>query len=117
MSACFTVLYVRVPRLFGELNISKGDGRFARRLMQLARTDLLILDDWGLYPLDTSARHDLLEILDDRVNARSTLITSQLPIDQLAHRHRRTDPRRRHPRTSSTQREIDAKTNLGIDTA
>lgn len=77
----FSVLYVRVPRLFEELNISKGDGRFARRLSALARTDLLILDDWGLHPLDASARHDLLEILDDRVNARSTLITSQLPIE------------------------------------
>jgi hypothetical protein len=56
------------------------DGRYPTLLAELARTDLLVLDDWGLTPLNDEQRRDLLEILDDRFNARSTLVTSQLPI-------------------------------------
>ena len=74
-----SVVYVRTPRLFVELRIAHGDGSFGRRLAILAKTDLLILDDWGLAPLNQSERNDLLEVLDDRVGTRSTLITSQLP--------------------------------------
>ncbi|MGI9142353.1 MAG: IS21-like element helper ATPase IstB [Fluviibacter phosphoraccumulans] len=74
-----SVLYVRTPRLFEELRIAHGDGSFGKRLVALAKTDLLILDDWGLAPLTQSDRNDLLEVLDDRVGSRSTLITSQLP--------------------------------------
>jgi len=77
----FSALYVRMPRLFEELRIAHGDGSFSRRLAALARTDLLLLDDWGLNPLTQPERSDLLEILDDRVGARSTLITSQLPLE------------------------------------
>lgn len=77
----FSALYVRVVRLFEELRIAHGDGSFSLRLAQLARTDLLILDDWALNPLDTAARGDLLEVLDDRVGTRSTIITSQLPVE------------------------------------
>lgn len=76
-----SVVYVRTPRLFEELRIAHGDGSFGRRLAALAKTDLLILDDWGLAPLNQSERNDLLEILDDRVGTRSTLITSQLPVE------------------------------------
>jgi DNA replication protein DnaC len=76
-----SVTYVRTPRLFEELRIAHGDGSFARRLAALAKTDLLILDDWGLAPLGQPERNDLLEILDDRVGNRSTLITSQLPVE------------------------------------
>ncbi len=76
-----SVAYVRTPRLFEELRIAHGDGSFGRRLAALAKTDLLILDDWGLAPLNQSERNDLLEILDDRVATRSTLITSQLPVE------------------------------------
>lgn len=79
-----SVAYVRTPRLFEELRIAHGDGSFGRRLAALAKTDLLILDDWGLAPLNQSERNDLLEVLDDRVGSRSTLITSQLPV---AHWH------------------------------
>ena len=61
--------------------MAHGDGSFGRRLIQLAKTDVLILDDWGLSPLDQSARTDLLEVIDDRVGTRSTLITSQLPTE------------------------------------
>jgi len=75
-----SVLYTRLPRLIDELTLAKGDGRIAARLKSLARVDLLILDDWGLQPLDGNARHHLLEILEDRYGQRSTLVTSQLPV-------------------------------------
>lgn len=77
----FSVFYVRVGRLFEELKIAHGDGSFSRRLAQLAKVDVLLLDDWGLQDLDQGARNDLLEVLDDRVGARSTVITSQLPLE------------------------------------
>lgn len=76
-----SVAYFRVPRLFEELRIAHADGSFTKRLIALARTDLLILDDWALAPIGQVERNDLLEILDDRVNTRATLITSQLPVD------------------------------------
>jgi DNA replication protein DnaC len=73
--------YVRLPRLFEELRIAHADGSFGRRLMQLARVDLIVIDDWGLAVPSAAERSDLLELLDDRVGSRSTLITSQLPIE------------------------------------
>ena len=75
-----SVLYVRVPKLFDELALAHGDGSFTRRLKSLAAAELLILDDWGLEPLGPQARHDLLEILEDRYDRRSTLVTSQVPV-------------------------------------
>ena len=77
-----SVLYQRVPRLFEALALARGDGRHPRLLRNLGRADLLILDDWGLEQLDAAARHDLLEILEDRYGRRSTMITSQLPVDR-----------------------------------
>ena len=77
-----SVLYQRVPRLFEELALARGDGRHARLLRSLGRVDLLVLDDWGLEPLDAAARHDLLEILEERYGRKSTLVTSQLPVDR-----------------------------------
>ena len=77
-----SVLYQRVPRLFEDLALARGDGRHRRLLRTLGRADLLILDDWGLEPLDAAARHDLLEIIEERYGRRSTIITSQLPIDR-----------------------------------
>lgn len=73
-------LYQRLPRLLHDLEIAKGDGRYRTMLAGLQRIDLLILDDWGVTPLTDANRRDLLEILGDRYGARSTLITSQLPI-------------------------------------
>lgn len=73
--------YVRLPRLFEELRIAHGDGSFGKRLATLAKIDLLLIDDWGLAPPSAKERSDLLEVLDDRVASRSTLITSQLPIE------------------------------------
>lgn len=75
-----TVQYLRVPRLFEDIAIAHGDGRYSKLLTQLAKTDVLVLDDWGLALLTDAARRDLLEILDDRHGHRSTLVTSQLPV-------------------------------------
>ena len=77
----FSVLYARAPRLLEELRVAHGDGSFARRLSQLARIDLLALDDFAIAPITPGERNDLLELLDDRVGARSMLITSQLPVN------------------------------------
>jgi DNA replication protein DnaC len=76
----FTVLYMRAPRLLEELRVAHGDGSFGRRLAQLARIDLLAIDDFAIAPITAAERNDLLELLDDRVGARATLITSQLPV-------------------------------------
>ena len=76
------VLYTRVPRLLPELQIAKADGSFGKRLLALSRVDLLVLDDWGLAPLEPPHTRDLLEIVDDRYDRKSTLIISQIPVDQ-----------------------------------
>jgi len=83
-SACrdgTTVLYKRLPGLFDELELAHGDGRFPRLFRSLVKTDLLILDDWGPARLNASQRRDLMEIVEDRYEAGSILITSQLPVD------------------------------------
>ena len=77
-----SVLYQRVPKLFADLALARGDGRYARLSRALGGVQLLILDDWGLEPLDAEARHDLLEILEERYGRRSTIVTSQLPVDK-----------------------------------
>ncbi len=77
----FSALYVRIPRLLDNLGIAHGDGSFGRQLAHLAKIDVLVLDDWGLTPLGQAARHDLLEVVDDRAGIRSTIITSQLPVE------------------------------------
>jgi DNA replication protein DnaC len=81
-SACrhgFTATYVRTPRLLHELAVSRGDGSYPRLLAQLAKLDLLAIDDWLLAPLTDAERRDLLEVIEDRSERRSTLIASQLP--------------------------------------
>jgi DNA replication protein DnaC len=77
-----TVLYRRLPRLFDELELAHGDGRFPRIFKSLTKTGLLILDDWGPDRLNAGQRRDLMEIVEDRYDAGSILITSQLPIDK-----------------------------------
>jgi DNA replication protein DnaC len=77
-----SVLYQRIPKLFADLALARGDGRYARILRALGGVQLLILDDWGLEPLDAAARRDLLEILEERYSRRSTIVTSQIPIDK-----------------------------------
>ena len=84
-SACrqgHTVRYVRLPRLLSEeLVHARADGSYGKVMQTLAKTDLLILDDWGLAPLGDRERRDLLELIEDRAGRRATLITSQLPIE------------------------------------
>jgi len=77
----YTVHYARVPRLFADLELAHGDGRFARLFRMLTKADLLILDDWGPDRLNPNQRRDLMEIVEDRYGAGSTLITSQLPVE------------------------------------
>jgi DNA replication protein DnaC len=72
--------YIRLPRLFQELGISKADGSYAKLMKRLLRTKVLILDDFGLAPLTQADRHDLLEIIEDRHGLSSTIVTTQLPI-------------------------------------
>ena len=76
-----SVLYHCLPRLFEALALARGDGRYARLLKTLSRVELLILDDWGLATLTGEQRRDLLEVVDDRHQRGSTVITSQVPID------------------------------------
>jgi DNA replication protein DnaC len=76
-----TAFYLRLPRFLPELAIAKGDGRYGKMLTTLAKTDVLILDDWGLAPLNDENRRDLLEIIEDRHDCRATLVTSQLPVE------------------------------------
>lgn len=77
-----SVLYQRIPRLFSDLVLARGDGRYARLMRALGGVKLLILDDWGLEPLTTEQRHDMLEIVEDRYGRGATLITSQIPVDR-----------------------------------
>jgi DNA replication protein DnaC len=78
----FTVRYLRLHRLLQDLQLAKGDGRYAKLLAALAKTDLIVLDDWGIAPLSDEHRRDLLEIIEDRHLRRSTLVTAQLPVDK-----------------------------------
>jgi DNA replication protein DnaC len=83
-SACrqgYATRYYRFSRLLGELALARADGSYPRLLEKLARTQLLILDDFGLSPLTDSERRDLLEVLEDRYGRRATLLTSQLPFE------------------------------------
>jgi DNA replication protein DnaC len=77
----YTALYLRLPRLFQELTLAHGDGRFPKLMTTFARTDVIVLDDWGLAKLNAEQRRDLLELLDDRHTNRSTIVTSQIPVD------------------------------------
>lgn len=76
----YTSLYYRLPRLLADLQLSKGDGRHKKNMETLAKVNVLILDDFGLTPFCDEHRRDLLELLDDRHEKHSTLVTSQLPI-------------------------------------
>jgi DNA replication protein DnaC len=77
-----SVLYQRIPRLFSDLALARGDGRYARLMRALGGVKLLILDDWGLGPLTAEQRHDMLEIVEDRYGRGAILVTSQIPVDR-----------------------------------
>lgn len=74
----YRAIYRRAPRLFQELTLARADGSYARLLARLARTDVLIIDDWALSPLTADQRNDIFEILEDRYGGRSTIFASQL---------------------------------------
>jgi len=76
----YSALYMRAPRLFNDLAVARGDGRYNKLMKSLARTNLLIIDDWGLSTLTDVERSDLLEVMEDRHNNQSTIVTSQLPV-------------------------------------
>lgn len=85
VSACregISTYYVRLPRLFQELKIARADGSYVKLLQKLSRVNLLIVDDWGLSPLSDPERRDFLEIMEDRYNVRSTIVSSQIPVDK-----------------------------------
>jgi DNA replication protein DnaC len=77
----FKVLYCRCSRLFGDLAVARGDGRYSKLMNNIAKTDLLIIDDWGLATLCDEERRDILEILEDRHDLRSTIVAGQLPVE------------------------------------
>ena len=77
----FRVLYLRLPRLLEDLHLTRADGTYPRLLARLLRTDLLILDDWGLGSLGEAQSRDLLEVLEDREGRRATVVASQLPVE------------------------------------
>jgi len=76
----YSALYLRLPKLFSELSLAKGDGRYGKLLSGFARTNLLVLDDWGLSKLNKEQQRDFLEIIEDRDEIHSTVITSQVPV-------------------------------------
>lgn len=78
----YRAYYRRASRLFDDLRLARADGTYGRLLGKLARMDVLVLDDWGLAPVQDQERRDLLEILEDRYGTRSTIVTSQLPPTQ-----------------------------------
>jgi DNA replication protein DnaC len=78
----FSVLYKRASRLFTDLAQARGEGRLPRLMTTIERTRLLIIDDWGPEPLNAEQRRDLLEIVDDRYDRGSLLITSQVPVNR-----------------------------------
>jgi DNA replication protein DnaC len=76
-----SVSFQRLPLLLEDLAVSHGDGSFRKKLSQLAKVDLLILDDFGMAPLNAVARNDMLEVIESRNGSRATLVTSQLPVN------------------------------------
>ena len=77
-----SVLYQRVPKLFADLALARGDGRHHKLMKKLGKVRLLILDDWGLEAFGSEQRRDLLEIVEERCARGATLITSQIPVDR-----------------------------------
>ena len=77
----YKVLYLRAPRLFQDLTLARGDGRYNKLMNSISKTHLIVIDDWGLASLTDHEQRDLLEILEDRYNIHSTIIAGQVPVD------------------------------------
>ncbi len=82
----YSAFYVRIPKLYYQLALSRADGSYGKIMVKLAKTHLLVLDDWGLAPLAEPERRDLLEVIEERHTTGSTLIASQLPVENW-HEH------------------------------
>ena len=82
----YRTFYIRSPKLYYELAVSRGDGSYGQMINRLARTKILVIDDLGLAPMTDSERRDLLEVIEDRHGSASTIVTSQLPIENW-HEH------------------------------
>jgi DNA replication protein DnaC len=78
----FTVLYLRASRLFQNLSLARGDGSLQGLFRKIARTDVLVVDDWAMHPMSETERRDFLEICEERYESRSTVLTSQFPVAQ-----------------------------------
>lgn len=78
----FSSRYYRLPRLFMDLSIARGDGSYPSLMRKLAKADLLVLDDWGLGPLSAAESRELLEVIEDRCQAASTVVASQVPVEK-----------------------------------
>ena len=78
----YSAFYTRLSRLLYELALYRADGSYGKMLQKLAKIQVLVIDDWGLVSLQSSERHDLLEVLEDRHDISSTIITSQLPASE-----------------------------------
>lgn len=77
-----SALYHRLSRLLEELRLARADGTYGKRLLALSKIHVLVVDDWGLTQLTPESQRDLLEVLDDRHGRHSTIVTSQLPVEQ-----------------------------------
>jgi len=78
----YKVYYMNINKMFSKLKMMKADGSYIREVSRIEKQDLLILDDFGLQPLDNQSRHILMELIEDRHGKRSTIITSQLPVNE-----------------------------------
>ena len=76
----FRVLYANTARLFTKFRLAKVDGTYIKELKRLSKVELLILDDYGLQAFDNQARESLMDIIDDRFNQTSTIVSSQIPV-------------------------------------
>ena len=77
----YSAYYARLARLLDELQLARGDGSYSKRLLQLSKVHVLVLDDWGLMKLSLTQQRDLLEVIEDRYERHSTIITSQLSVE------------------------------------
>ena len=78
----YKVFYTNITKLFAKLKMMKADGSYLREISRIEKQDLLILDDFGLQPLDNQNRAALMELIEDRHGRKSTIITSQLPVKE-----------------------------------
>jgi len=75
-----SAIYTRAPRLLNDLAVARGDGRYNQMMRSLGKTNVLVIDDWGLATLHDVERTDLLEVMEERYNRQCTIVTSQLPV-------------------------------------